>query len=411
MHFPKGFLWGASTAGHQVEGGLENQWTRWELENAKSLAARAPYRFDYLEQWDEIKQQAADPDNYVSGRGVEHYQRFSDDVQLLRKLHMNSYRFSIEWSRIEPQPGVWSAESIAHYKARLKTLKDAGITPVVTLFHFALPTWFADMGGFEKYRNIKYFVRYADKILTELGHDLEWIITINEPTVYATESYYWGHWPPARTSKRLTFEVLQNLIRAHKKVYRLTKKNPRWKISMAHNVSHYYAGDTAWLSEVSAKLLNYRDNVYTLRRVRRQSDFIALNYYFSNRVYGYRVHNPEDRVSDLGWDLQPGDLRYVLEDLQDRYGLPILITENGLADADDTRRQWWLTETIRAMHESLKKGVKLVGYLHWSLLDNFEWDKGYWPRFGLVAVDRATMKRTIRPSAQWLGRVIQKLRS
>ena len=122
MHFPKDFLWGASVAGHQVEGGLENQWTRWELENAKSLAARGSYRFDYLDHWDRIESMATDPENYVSGRGVEHYQRFEDDIQLLQTLHMNAFRFSIEWSRIEPEPGAWSAEAIAHYKQYLKAL-------------------------------------------------------------------------------------------------------------------------------------------------------------------------------------------------------------------------------------------------------------------------------------------------
>lgn len=125
---------------------------------------------------------------------------------------------------------------------------------------------------------------------------------------------------------------------------------------------------------------------------------------------GYRAHDPYLKVSDLGWDMQPDKLQYLLEDVAERYRLPIMITENGLADGADSQRQWWLTETIKAMHEALKRDIKLIGYLHWSLLDNFEWDKGYWPKFGLVAVDRQTMARTVRPSARWFGAVIKKLR-
>ena len=148
---------------------------------------------------------------------------------------------------------------------------------------------------------------------------------------------------------------------------------------------------------------------YVLARVKRHSDFIGLNYYFSYRIYGYRVHNPGEHQSDLGWDMQPAHLQYVLEDLSRRYDLPIMVTENGLADASDEQRKWWITESINGMNQAMKNGTKLIGYLHWSLLDNFEWDKGFWPKFGLIAVDRRTMKRTVRPSAKWYGAVVRKL--
>ena len=139
-------------------------------------------------------------------------------------------------------------------------------------------------------------------------------------------------------------------------------------------------------------------------------DFLAVNYYSTNRVYGYRIHNPDQKVSDLHWDLQPADIEFVLERLHRKYELPLMITENGLADAQDTYRQWWLQETVGAMQRALKQGVPLLGYLHWSLIDNFEWAYGKWPCFGLAAVDYKTGDRTLRPSALWFGRVIKKLR-
>ena len=408
--FPKKFLWGAATSAHQVEGGLVNQWTTWELEHAKRLSVQAPHQFGDIDSWPRIKKEATRSNNYVSGRGVDHYHRYEEDFAILKSLNMNAFRFCIEWARIEPQEGAWDAAAIAHYRTYLRTLKKMGITPVVTLFHFTLPEWFAAKGGFEKRRNIKYFVYYVEKVLSELGRDIEWIVTINEPTVYAGESYLEGHWPPNKTRKRDMLRVLCNLVTAHKKVYKLTRARKKWKVSMAHHLIYCYPGDDAILSRASARVANYLLNTWVLRRVRRHSDFLAINYYFARRIYGYRAHDPYLKVSDLGWDMQPDKLQYLLEDVAERYRLPIMVTENGLADGADSQRQWWLTETIKAMHESLKHDVKLIGYLHWSLLDNFEWDKGYWPKFGLVAVDRQTMTRTVRPSARWFAAVIKKLR-
>lgn len=389
---------------------MYNQWTVWELENAKSLAARAPYQFGDVQQWPQVSREAKNPHNYVSGRAVDHYQRYEEDFDILTNLGMNAFRFGIEWARIEPEEGVWDAQEIDHYRTYLRELKKRDITPVVTLFHFTLPVWFAQKGGFEKRRNVKYFVRFAEKILEELGADLTWIITINEPTVYVGQSYSVGDWPPNKTGRLRGLMVLENLIYAHKQVYRLTRNNRRHKVSMAHNWAYFYAGDDAWLSRCSAWWESLFANRFVVAQVRRSSDFIGLNYYFSNRMYGYRAHNPDQQVSDLGWDMQPSHIQFVLEELHDRYALPILITENGLADVADEQRKWWIAETLRALDKAMKHDVKLLGYLHWSLLDNFEWDKGFWPKFGLVAVNRRTMEREIRPSARWFGAVIRRLK-
>lgn len=191
---------------------MYNQWTVWELENAKSLAARAPYQFGDVQQWPQVSREAKNPHNYVSGRAVDHYRRYEEDFDILTSLGMNAFRFGIEWARIEPEEGVWDAQEIDHYRTYLRELKKRDITPVVTLFHFTLPVWFAQKGGFEKRRNVKYFVQFAEKILEELGADLTWIITINEPTVYVGQSYSVGDWPPNKTGRLRSLMVLENLI-------------------------------------------------------------------------------------------------------------------------------------------------------------------------------------------------------
>ena len=393
-----------------MEGGNHNQWSVWELENAKSLAHAAEYHFGDLANWDDIKDEAKRPDNYVSGRAVEHYERFEADLDLARKMNLNALRFSVEWSRIEPTEGAWNVEAIEHYKRYVLGLKKRGIEPIVTLFHFTLPVWFSEKGGFEYRANVKYFLRFTEKILSELGPAVRYVITLNEPEVYATESYLLGNWPPMRQSRFQMIKVLRNLAYAHNKSSKLIHgMNRRYKVSVAKNSNYFYAGDDARLSLWSTAIMQYFQDDYFLKRVRRRCDFLGVNYYFSHRVYGYRVHNPEERVSDMGWDLSPDNLEFALERLYRKYHLPLIVTENGLADASDEQRQWWLGRTIMAMRNAMHQGVDLRGYLHWSLLDNFEWDKGKWPRFGLVAVDYATMERTPRPSARRYAAFIAKL--
>lgn len=411
LNFPKKFLWGAATSAHQVEGGTHNQWSVWELENAKSKAAQAHYHFGDLDSWARIGRVAKDPQQYVSGKSTDHYHRYKEDFDLLQKMNMNAFRFSIEWSRVEPSEGAWNAEAIEHYKEYAKELKWRGIEPVVTLFHFTLPTWFTAKGGFEKKSNIQYFVRYAEKIVRELGANARIIITINEPEVYANESYMAGNWPPNLTGKFTFWRVMNNLAHAHNRAaIAIHSINRRYKVSIAKNSCYFYAGDDAWLSRKSAGLMQYFQDDYFLRKVVKKCDFLGVNYYFSNRVYGYRVHTPDEKLSDLGWDLSPGDIQHALERLNDKYHLPILITENGVADGEDDYRQWWITQTLLGMQKAMDNGVVIEGYLHWSLLDNFEWDKGTWPRFGLVEVDYATLARSLRPSAIWFGKIIKHLR-
>jgi len=410
--FPKHFLWGASTAAHQVEGGNHNQWSVWELENAKAKAAQADYHLHDYPTWDKIKAEAKKPDNYVSGALADHYNRYKEDFDFIEKMHMNSYRFSVEWSRIEPTEGVWNSEAIAHYKTYLEELRRRKIEPVVTLLHFTLPVWFAQKGGFEKRANVKYFVRFAEKIMSELGNSVRFIITINEPEVYGFESYYLQNWPPNQSSLWKVWRVANNQATAHRKAAKaLHAMNRRYKIGFAKSSVFFFPGDTAWLSRLSANVFQYFQDDYFIKKYIRHCDFLGVNYYQSQRLFGYRVHNSETaEYSDVDWMLAPADIEYALERLYRKYKKPLMITENGLADADDEHRQWWIKETIIGMEKALKQGVELIGYFHWSLLDNFEWAYGKWPRFGLVAIDYKTGQRTLRPSAAWFGRVIKKLR-
>lgn len=411
LAFPKKFLWGAATSAHQVEGGTHNQWTVWELENAKSKAAQAKFHFEDLESWSRIEKEASDPQNYVSEDSVDHYNRYEEDFDLLEKMNMNAFRFSIEWSRVEPEEGAWNVEAVEHYKKYAASLKKRGIEPVVTLFHFTLPVWFVNRGGFEKRSNTQYFVRFAEKMVRELGTSVRLVITLNEPEVYAHESYFGGNWPPNVTSKWKFWRVMNNLAYTHNKTAATIHViNRRYKVSISKNSCYFYAGDDAWLSRKSAGIMQYFQDDYFLRKIAKSCDFLGVNFYFSNRVYGYRVHTPDNKVSDMGWDLSPGDIQYALERLHEKYHLPILITEDGLADGEDTHRQWWITSTLIGMQKAMENGVKLEGYLHWSLLDNFEWDKGKWPRFGLVEVDYTTLERHLRPSALWFGKIIKHLR-
>lgn len=411
LNFPKNFLWGAATSSHQVEGGNHNQWTIWELENAKALAHKAEYWLEELESWDRVKPEAKDPQNYVSGDASDHYNRYEEDFRIVKQLNMNAFRYSIEWSRVEPEEGKWNLEAIEHYKTYTRRLKQMGIEPMLTLFHFSLPVWFAEKGGFAKRKNVKYFVRYAEKILEALGGDVKYITTINEPVVYAMESYHEHHWPPAYMHKKfLLWRVLNNLAYAHNKSAKAIRAmNRRYKVTISQHSMYFYPGDNAWLSRLSANVMQYLQDDYFLRKVTKQCDVLGVNFYFSNRVYGYRIHNPEERVSDVGWDLSPLHLQYVLERLYRKYKLPIIVTESGVADGEDKHRQWLIAQHIIGMQNAINHGVDVKGYLHWSLLDNFEWAYGKWPRYGLVEVDYKTQERRVRPSALWYGKVIKKL--
>lgn len=410
--FPKRFFWGASTSAHQVEGGTHNNWTGWELENAKGLSHAAAYKLDHLPVWPDIKGEATDPDNYVSGRSADHYNRYELDFDIAQKLNFNAFRFSIEWSRIEPEEGQWDMNEIQHYRDYILALKKRGMEPIVTLWHWTVPTWFAEKGGFEHRRNITYFVRYAEKILQELGSELQFITTINEPDTAVVSGYITLFHPPQTHSYWKAFRVYRNLLKAHKVIYKRGKKiSRRFKIGFTKSYAWLRAGDGRFITRFSIGLdFALRDDL-VLRYIGRNTDFIGLNYYFSDLYVGLRIKNTREHLSDMGWERRPEDLEWVLRRLHKRHGFPILITESGVADRADIYRREWIVKSLVAIHNAMQDGTDVIGYLHWAMMDNFEWSYGRWPRFGLVEIDYAnSCKRTVRKSGIWYGQVIKKMR-
>lgn len=411
--FPKDFLWGASTSSHQVEGGNHNQWSVWELANAARLAKEANKNFGWTPAWEMIKKQATDPANYVSGKGVDHFKLYKQDFDLAKSLNLNSFRFGIEWSRLEPQEGQWDDAAIEYYRQYIHELKKRGIEPILNIWHWTMPVWFTDRGAFERKANLKYFDRFVDKIGQEYGRELKYVITINEPNVYTTFSYQLGLWPPQEKSPIKMLKVYWNLVRAHKSSTKILKKhNPRILVGIAAQLANIQAKRPHNLFDgMSTKIMRYFWDWWFLRRIRRYQDFIGINYYFTDYYTGlFKRQNPKIPLNDLGWYMEPEGLYPLLLRTWARYKKPIIVTENGVADSRDEYRRWWIEETILAMQRAMSEGVKVKGYFHWSLLDNFEWDKGWWPKFGLVEVDRARgMKRTVRPSATWFAQKIGQL--
>ena len=411
--FPREFKWGASTASHQVEGGTVNQWSVWELENAKELSKIAPSRLDWLPSWDETKILAQDPSNYVSGEGVDHYNRYKEDFALVKKLNMNSFRFGIEWSRIEPKEGEWDGEGIEHYRSYISELLELGIEPFLNIWHWTVPTWFSKKGGFAKRSNLKYFYRFVQKIAEEYGNQLTYIITLNEPNVYTGFSYIAGEWPPQEKNWLIALKVYFNLVTAHKKSYVILKKHKKHlQIGVAAQLANIQAKRPHnFFDQLSTKWMRYIWNWWYLKRIRNYQDFVGINYYFTDYYTGlFKRHNPSLPISDLGWYMEPEGLYPLLLRCWVRFNKPIFVTENGVADSKDQYRRWWIEETIVAMERAISEGVDVRGYFHWSLLDNFEWKYGWWPKFGLVEVDREhSMKRTIRPSAKWFAERINQL--
>lgn len=433
--FPKDFYWGASTASHQVEGGTENQWSVWELAHAQESAKTAADKYDWLPLWDDIKKQAENPENYVSGRAVDHYNKYEEDFDIAKKLNLNAFRFSIEWSRIEPHEGQWDEEEIEHYRKYIKELKKRGLEPFLNIWHWTMPTWFTDRGGFEKRSNIKHWERFVQKVSDEYSDLLKYVITINEPNIYMSSSYIVGEFPPGDQDALRALNVYLHLVTAHRRAYRILKaKKPSLQVGIAMQLANIQAKRPHnFFDQLATKWIRYSWNWFFLRRIRKEQDFIGFNYYFTDyykgsfkkepdahlkddqkdaakSLPGIQRVNPKMPLSDTGWYMEPEGLYPLLMRTWVRYKKPIFVTENGLADMNDANRQWWIEETIVAMERAISEGVDLRGYMHWSLLDNFEWAYGWWPKFGLVEVDREHgMKRKIRPSAKWYAEKIKSL--
>lgn len=388
LKFPEGFFWGAATSSHQVEGGDKNDWTEWEtskkrLEFLKKSGSEGKYGLE----------------NFISGISCKHYDLFEEDFKLAKDLGHNATRFSVAWSRIEPEEGKFDQKEISHYVSEVKKLRELGIEPFVTLWHWTIPLWLRDVGGWENKKAIFYFSRFVSKIVEAMKEDVKYWITLNESELYAAMSYFTAVWPPQKRNLFSYLIVTRNLIKAHRAAFKTIKDlDQKAQIGVATNNVYFEAYKNKIINLLVKKVSDWWYNFYFLNNIKDCQDFIGVNYYFHNLIKGGVIKNEDKVVSDLGWELYPQGIYNVVKDLK-KYNKPIFITENGLADAEDKKRSWFIFETLKSLHQAIQEGVDVRGYMHWSLLDNFEWAFGYWPRFGLVDIDYVTCKRKIRQSA------------
>jgi beta-glucosidase len=407
LKFPAGFLWGAATSAHQVEGNNRNDWTEWEKKNAERLAKVTPEKFA---DW-QVKKfpEMLTPENYISGRACDHYNCYAEDFDIAKSLGHNAHRFSIEWSRIEPEEGKFDEQEIEHYRKVIKTIRERGMEPFVTLWHWTMPIWLEKKGGCHSQDFIEYFVRYAKYVTEELGNEIKFIVTLNEPTSVIANSYVAGIWPPQKKNIFSALKVYRILAEAHNAAYEELKKTKNdLKIGLA-NILQFLEpyNEKSVLDRLAAKVSNYYTNKKFYDMTSGRHDFLALQYYFHKRIkFLPGTKNEKKDVTDMGWEIYPEGIYHLIKNLQ-KYDLPIYITENGLADADDMKREKFIKEHLFWAHKAISEGADVRGYFHWSLLDNFEWDKGFWPRFGLVEIDYKTLERKIRPSAQEYAKICQ----
>lgn len=414
LEFPEGFLWGAAVSAYQVEGGNTNDWSEWEKKNADRLAEEAKTKW---QDWQKKKfPEMFDPKNYICGRACDFYNRYESDLDIAKSLGLNAFRISIEWSRIEPEEGKFDEKEIEHYRKVIKAIRERGMEPFVTLWHYTNPLWIQDIGGWENKKTIRYFTRYVEKAAESLGRNVDYWITLNEPQTYSGLSFASGIRPPCARSLYRANKVYRNLMKAHRKAYFLIhKKNGKnSKVGICHLMSYHTSASSSLLNKLFVKIFSFVRNHRFLQGIKRYQDFIGLNYYFHDRVkmklggkfFIADSENVNHRISDLGWEIYPEGIYHILRELR-KYSVPIYITENGVADAEDEKREKFIRNHLIHVHRAISEGVDTRGYFFWSLMDNLEWEIGFWPRFGLVEVDYKTMERRIRPSAWEYAKICQ----
>jgi beta-glucosidase len=392
------FFFGASTSSYQVEGNSHNDWSEWELRYAKELAHQAAGK-----KWpDYVLNCFPNPlqeENYISGRACDHYHRFREDFDIAKLLGHTAHRLSIEWSRVEPEEGKFDDQELAHYREVIAALRERGLEPFVTVWHYTLPVWLAKMGGLSNRRFPDYFARYAGKLADAFGNDVRFWITINEPEVFINR-------PPTKRSRILFWPSMNRLALAHRKAAAAIRaKLPTAQIGAAMCVVYFDAAE-GWINRWLKSIIDRLGNYYFLNRIRRSIDFIGLNYYFRNRInYGLN-RNENKSMNDMGWEIYPEGIYHVLNELK-KYNLPIYVTENGIPDARDEKRERFIGDHLAFIKKAMREDVDVHGYFYWSLLDNFEWDSGFWPRFGLVEIDYHTLERKVRPSAWAYKKMIE----
>lgn len=415
LTFPANFLWGTATSAHQVEGGNRyNQW--WGFEQRPGAIWR----------------------NGRSGLACDWWRNAEQDFDRMKALHLNAHRLSVEWSRIEPEPGQLDHCALDRYRAMLGGLRERGIRPMVALNHFTHPRWFERAGGWLWPEAVVRFQSHVRTVVRALGDLCDFWLTVNEPLVYLTQGWIRGIWPPNRRNLVGALRVFRHLLFAHAAAYQtIHALQPAAQVSYAH-ACHAFRGRRARLpyNRYVAGLRDYLiDRLWVLCTVDGKLrpplgvgelhaplvgsfDFVGINYYTSKLVqlsanpfllFGADCHPPNAEYSDSGSTgpyshyAPQGLYIHCLE--FNTLGKPLYITENGLPDAADRLRPRWLLGHLNQVHRALEAGCDVRGYFHWTLVDNFEWSEGWGLRFGLFALDPATQVRTPRPSARLYGEI------
>jgi beta-glucosidase len=382
VNFPNGFLWGAASAAHQIEGGnWNNDW--WAFEHQPGTPCKEP-----------------------SGDACDSYHRYTEDIALVRDLGLGAYRFSIEWSRIEPEDGEFSRAALDYYRRVLATCHEHGVQPVVTFHHFSTPRWMAGLGGWENEQIVDRFSRYCERTVARLGDLIAIGCTINEPNIVSLMGYMLGAFPPGRSDRAAYAVVNENLKAAHRRAYEALKSGPGdFPVGSCVAMGDWWAPEGG--EEILAKA-RYRHEGQHLE-ILKGDDFVGVQAYSRTRLNteGHAV-GPEEGVEvvrSMGYEFWPNALNAAIRHAAEVAQTPIYVTENGLGHADDTRRVAYVQGALEGLGTCLADGIDVRGYFYWSLLDNFEWAFGYGPQFGLATVDRETFARTPKPSAAWLGEI------
>jgi beta-glucosidase len=375
--FPEGFLWGAATAAHQVEGGnWNNDWWAWEHDPASSCVE-------------------------PSGDACDHYHRYREDINHLAELGFNTYRFSVEWSRVEPEDGEFSIAALDHYTRVVEACRDLGLEPMVTLHHFTTPRWVAGRGGWTTMETARLFERYVERVMDAFGEQLTLVCTINEPNVVATNGYLVGVFPPGEHDPARRAVANETFIDAHRRAAEIIRSGGA-KTGLTLAMSEWVTLEGG--EEAVGALRNPYEDVFL--EAARGDDFIGVQTYTRIRVGPAGRLGPEDGVETtlMGYEFWPESLEATIRRAWEKTGhVPVLVTENGIAVADDRRRIEYVRRALQGVLRAIRDGIDVGAYLYWSAFDNFEWAFGYEPTFGLIEVDRVTQQRTVKPSGRWLG--------
>jgi beta-glucosidase len=403
FHFPKGFLWGTATAAHQVEGNnTNNNWYAWEQ------SGHTVHKCGLACDW-------------WGGRWKEDFDRAAEGGQ-------NAHRLSVEWSRIQPAPDRWDEAALERYRAMLRGLHERGMTPLVTLHHFTDPLWLSERGGWETEAVVPLFEKFVRKTVEALQEYCTLWCTINEPNVYAVMGYAGGVFPPGKKNLKQAILVLANMARGHAAAYRAIHEiQPEARVGYAWHYRpmvparrwspldrlvrniQYNAMSETFPSALRSGVLRSPLGKVRIPEARGTQDYVGVNYYSQDTVafdlrrpgelFGRRYYPPGSDVSEVGMNANIPQGMFTTLRWATRFNLPILITENGIEDAGDRIRPRYLAQHVHQVWRAVNFNWPVKGYFHWSLVDNFEWERGWTQRFGLWELDVDSQARRKRPSA------------